>query len=53
VFFVSHDLTQVTALCDRVMWLDHGRLREIGPGPDVVERYADELARHEFADPIV
>jgi ABC-type polysaccharide/polyol phosphate transport system ATPase subunit len=51
VFFVSHDLTQVTALCDRVMWLDHGRIQEIGPGSEVVERYADELARRELANP--
>ncbi len=53
VFFVSHDLTQVTALCDRVMWLDHGRVREIGPGPQVVERYAHELSRRELADSTV
>jgi ABC-type polysaccharide/polyol phosphate transport system ATPase subunit len=53
VFFVSHDLTQVTALCDRVMWLDHGRVREIGPGPQVVERYAEELTRRELADTTV
>jgi len=53
VFFVSHDLTQVTALCDRVMWLDHGRIREVGPGPQVVERYAEELTRREFADSTV
>ena len=50
VFFISHDLTQVTSLCDRVMWLDHGRIQEIGPGPQVVERYADELGRRELAD---
>jgi lipopolysaccharide transport system ATP-binding protein len=52
VFFVSHDLTQVTALCDRVMWLDHGRIQEIGPGPEVAGRYADELARRERENPV-
>jgi ABC-type polysaccharide/polyol phosphate transport system ATPase subunit len=50
VIFVSHDLTQITALCDRVMWLDHGRVLEIGPGADVAEHYAGELTRRELSD---
>jgi ABC-type polysaccharide/polyol phosphate transport system ATPase subunit len=53
VFFVSHDLNQMTALCDRVMWLDRGSVQEIGPAADVVERYADELTRRELPDPAV
>jgi ABC-type polysaccharide/polyol phosphate transport system ATPase subunit len=53
VLFVSHDLNQVTALCNRVMWLDHGRVQEIGPGTEVVERYADELTHRDLADPAV
>jgi ABC-type polysaccharide/polyol phosphate transport system ATPase subunit len=51
VFFVSHDLSQVTSLCDRVMWLDHGRVRETGPGVEVAERYSAELGRRELEDP--
>ncbi|OAI38758.1 hypothetical protein AYO39_00845 [Actinobacteria bacterium SCGC AG-212-D09] len=53
VFFVSHDLNQMTALCDRVMWLDRGRVQEIGTGTDVVERYAEELTRRDLADRVV
>jgi ABC-type polysaccharide/polyol phosphate transport system ATPase subunit len=39
VFFVSHDLEQVTTLCDRVMWLEDGEVKEIGHPVEVVERY--------------
>jgi ABC-type polysaccharide/polyol phosphate transport system ATPase subunit len=39
VFFTSHDLHQVSALCDRVMWLEAGELREMGDTESVVERY--------------
>jgi lipopolysaccharide transport system ATP-binding protein len=43
VFFISHDLDQVSAVCDRVMWLDSGEVREIGAAEQVVERYASYL----------
>jgi len=46
VFFVSHDLDQVTALCDRVMWLQNGELRELGDSEDVAERYQRHLVEH-------
>jgi ABC-type polysaccharide/polyol phosphate transport system ATPase subunit len=46
VFFISHDLDQVAALCDRVMWLDAGEVREIGQTSEVVARYARHLAAH-------
>ncbi len=44
VFFVSHDLEQVARLCDRVMWLQDGEVREIGQPEDVVERYSRHVA---------
>lgn len=53
VFFVSHDLVQVNALCDRVMWLDHGRVREIGPAAEVSDRYANEVTHRELGNPTV
>jgi ABC-type polysaccharide/polyol phosphate transport system ATPase subunit len=42
-FFISHDLDQVAELCDRVMWLEAGEVREIGSAETVVERYARHL----------
>jgi lipopolysaccharide transport system ATP-binding protein len=49
VFFISHELHQVAALCHRVMWLDRGRVREIGGAEDVVEHYRRHLAGHAAA----
>jgi lipopolysaccharide transport system ATP-binding protein len=46
VFFVSHDLEQVAGLCDRVMWLQEGELREIGDPEEVAERYSRHVADH-------
>jgi ABC-type polysaccharide/polyol phosphate transport system ATPase subunit len=46
VFFISHDLDQVASLCDRVMWLDGGEVREIGATGEVVERYSRHLVEH-------
>ena len=36
---VSHDLEEVEALTDRVLWIDAGRIREDGPPGEVVARY--------------
>ncbi len=44
VFFVSHDLDLMAGLCDRVMWLEDGEVREIGDPAGVVERYARQVA---------
>lgn len=40
VLFVSHNLNQVRQLCDRVLWLDQGRMRMIGTSQEVCDRYA-------------
>lgn len=39
LFFVSHDTGAVINLCDRVIWLEQGQLREIGPAKEVCEHY--------------
>jgi ABC-type polysaccharide/polyol phosphate transport system ATPase subunit len=39
VVFVSHDLDAVTRLCSRVLWLDGGRIRALGPSDEVVSAY--------------
>jgi lipopolysaccharide transport system ATP-binding protein len=40
VLFVSHDPDQVAALADRVMWLEEGRIRTIGPTQPTLEAYS-------------
>ena len=39
VFFVSHSTHQVATLCSRAVWIENGRLREIGDAIDVCRRY--------------
>jgi ABC-type polysaccharide/polyol phosphate transport system ATPase subunit len=39
VIMVSHDLGLIRDMCHRVAWLDHGRLRAVGPAGDVVDQY--------------
>ena len=45
VFIVSHSLSTVRAMCDRVLWLERGVLRMDGPAVDVVDVYTDHQRR--------
>lgn len=44
VVFVSHNVAAVQQICDRVVWMESGRLREIGDSKLVVGRYLDAMA---------
>ncbi len=39
VVIVSHSLDQIRRLCDRVMWIDKGKLKMIGPTQEVCDAY--------------
>lgn len=39
VLFVSHSLSQVKNICNRVLWLEKGKVREIGLASDVCQKY--------------
>lgn len=39
VLYVSHSLESIKKLCSRVIWLDHGYVREIGDAREVCDRY--------------
>jgi homopolymeric O-antigen transport system ATP-binding protein len=39
VIFVSHDRDQVAEVCERVLWLEHGRLRDSGPPEAILDSY--------------
>lgn len=43
LLFVSHDSASVTALCQRAIWLEHGRLRAIGNARDICKQYNAEV----------
>jgi ABC-type polysaccharide/polyol phosphate transport system ATPase subunit len=40
VVLVSHDLNAIARLCQRVIWMDHGRIVEDGPASNVISAYA-------------
>jgi ABC-type polysaccharide/polyol phosphate transport system ATPase subunit len=37
--FVSHSMSMVQNLCDRVVWLDHGKIIQIGEAGDIVKKF--------------
>jgi len=43
ILYVSHDLKSVVKLCQRALWLDHGKVRSIGPAEQVVDAYKAEV----------
>jgi ABC-type polysaccharide/polyol phosphate transport system ATPase subunit len=36
---VSHAMETVRAVCDRVIWIEHGRVRATGPVGEIVDAY--------------
>ena len=40
VLFVSHSLEQIREMCDRVIWLEHGRLKMAGTAMAICDAYA-------------
>lgn len=40
VLFVSHDLNQIREMCSRVVWLEHGTVKMVGPTQEVCDAYA-------------
>ncbi len=42
VIFVSHNEAHVSRICDRVLWLEHGRVREAGSPDVILPRYGED-----------
>jgi ABC-type polysaccharide/polyol phosphate transport system ATPase subunit len=45
IVIVSHDLDSLARLCDRVVWMDHGRVRQVGMAAEVIKAYTDSVLR--------
>jgi ABC-type polysaccharide/polyol phosphate transport system ATPase subunit len=43
IVIVSHDLINLTQLCDRAVWMDHGRVRRLGPTAEIIAAYTDSV----------
>jgi ABC-type polysaccharide/polyol phosphate transport system ATPase subunit len=45
IVFVSHQLNQIRRLCEKVIWLDQGKIFQIGPTPEVAGAYEIAMSR--------
>jgi len=41
IIFVSHSLDQVTDVCERVVWLERGKVARVGPTAEVLDAYSE------------
>lgn len=39
VFFVSHDMDQIKEMCNKVVWIEHGVMQEMGGTEEVCKHY--------------
>lgn len=44
VLFVSHSLGQIREMCDRAIWLEHGRVRMVGDTASVCDMYEQDIS---------
>ncbi|HET7705030.1 MAG TPA: ABC transporter ATP-binding protein [Thermoanaerobaculia bacterium] len=51
ILFCSHALYYVTSICNRTLWLDHGRAMRYGPSVDVVHEYERFLLERDRSHP--
>ena len=51
ILFCSHSLYQVQEVCERAIWIDHGRIVMEGSTNDVVTRYASHIQALDDAEP--
>jgi homopolymeric O-antigen transport system ATP-binding protein len=52
VLFVSHDMAAIRRICSRVIWIDRGRIVQIGPTDEVVNAYTTELLAGRLLAPL-
>jgi ABC-type polysaccharide/polyol phosphate transport system ATPase subunit len=45
VIVVSHEMATLSLLCDRVLWLDHGKAKLIGPTEEVIAAYTRQVTQ--------
>jgi len=43
IVMVSHDLLSLAKLCEQAIWMDHGRIRQLGPINEVIDAYTQHV----------
>ena len=46
VLYVSHSLQSIKDLCNKVLWLDHGKVVDFGETKDICDRYYNSLMKN-------
>ena len=41
VLYVSHSLDSIRQLCDRVVWIEHGKMVKVGKTDEICDEYYD------------
>jgi lipopolysaccharide transport system ATP-binding protein len=49
LLFVSHNLSLVRNMTERVIWLDHGRVTADGPTAEILGEYGEAMKRRDFS----
>ncbi len=44
IVFVSHQMNQIRRICEYVVWIEGGRIRQIGPTEEVISAYESKMA---------
>ena len=44
VLFVSHSIQQIESVCNRVIWLEHGRIKMIGEAKQICQLYKESVS---------
>ena len=50
IILVSHAMSSVQNMCDRVAWFEHGQLRELGETREVIEHYTGSVEMERGVD---
>lgn len=50
IFLTTHDMNEAELLCDRVAFLNNGKIQLIGPPRELRKKYADDTLTVELAD---
>jgi lipopolysaccharide transport system ATP-binding protein len=48
IVLVTHALGVIQDLCDQAVWLDNGRVRELGPAREIVDSYLGDVNQREI-----
>ena len=43
IVLVSHTLQLLMQMCDRILWLDQGKVRQIGPVKETIAAYKEHM----------